>query len=443
MRQADSATLIAIMFLLPFGLLVILNIVGQLYLADIIAPLILAILVGRPGARNNLAALRTYLILMGLWLFGSIVTDIYRQIPFEDYARGWSIIIFFAIHTMVLWLLCQGRINILAAYTFGLGAMSSLRAFVFPSGLDMGEPWKFGGGFGLIMMVASLGAVPQCRRWAGEHFATVLVGLLAVASLLMNSRSLFAIAVLSTLYSVLAAWCIRSSFRVTPVKFALLMLVGVFLSQGMTEGYGAVAEAGFLGDKARSKYERQTAGDISMFAGARPESAVAFQAIVDSPLIGHGSWAKDTYYLQIYYEHVLKLGLPTFRSFGEYEQYAMGRVIPTHSHVLGSWVYSGIAGALVWIWAMGLAVVALYRMLNTRGLPVALISFSAFSVLWDVPFSPFGAEQRVMKAAQICVLLIAVLSPATIQHVRTSRPIMRLRNRIPRRPNYAAKTSNP
>jgi hypothetical protein len=82
-----------------------------------------------------------------------------------------------------------------------------------------------------------------------------------------------------------------------------------------------------------------------------------------------------------------------------------GIEIPTHSHLLGSWVEAGVMGGIFWIVVMMIVVAAIYRTLKWDAGSAALIAFVLFFAVWDILFSPFGASQRFIKAAQICIAL--------------------------------------
>jgi len=59
----------------------------------------------------------------------------------------------------------------------------------------------------------------------------------------------------------------------------------------------------------------------------------------------------------------------------------------------------------IWLTVMGIAIKALYVTLKRRGIPAAFVGFFLFSLLWDVVFSPFGAEARYIMPSMICVAL--------------------------------------
>jgi O-antigen ligase len=148
---------------------------------------------------------------------------------------------------------------------------------------------------------------------------------------------------------------------------------------------------------------RQAQGDLGVLLGGRSEILIASQAIMDSPLIGHGSWAKDPHYSYLYAE--LKFGpnggdIPFLRN----------ELIPSHSVIFGAWVESGIVGALFWAGVLILVAKVLLRLFSSDDPLVPVIAFIGFLMLWDIFFSPFGADRRFTLA--FFVVLMTLVYPA-------------------------------
>ena len=64
------------------------------------------------------------------------------------------------------------------------------------------------------------------------------------------------------------------------------------------QGYDIAASHGWLGAGAQTKYVEQS-GSLGVLVGGRSEVLVSTQAIMDSPILGHGSWAKDFTYVDL------------------------------------------------------------------------------------------------------------------------------------------------
>lgn len=411
--------------LLPFTQLVEAQIVGRLYLQDVLTPLLFfALLLVVPQKAEIFKPLRTVILLILLWFMGAIISDLWNSSPFEDLARGWLKIALFLLHLCTIWLLTRGNIRILTVYMFSTGLMYAFKAAVIPDKYMEVDPWKFGMGIGLLLVASSIGVFLSPRSRLVARLPLALAGLVVVISLALNSRSLFAIGLIAILYTLAAEFLSRQpkiQSKINRGVFLFFIVLGLGFSQLLVEGYGELASRGVLGDEARSKYLMQTAGDLSLLQGGRPESLVSIRAIQDSPLVGHGSWARDRYYANMYFDELELRGLLHESQWFAYYEYQRD-LIPSHSHILGSWVESGILGVPIWIYALLMAFQALFAVIKLRSTPSLLVGITAFYILWDIPFSPFGADGRILKAAQLCVLVsITCMLRAAVDQQRAAR----------------------
>lgn len=423
-KKLSTSTTTFIAALLPLTKLIELNLVGILFLQDIVAIVLFPImLMVVPNKKRLIKPMLPLLFLSLVWLAGAILTDIWVGSAPEDLARGWAKISLFIVHASVLFLLARGNIRILAIYLIGLGLADVVSATLSPNQLQQIQPWKFGLGRGCLMisvgLVVFLGSKTSLLRW----LPLALVGIIALISLFLNARSLFGVALLSILYALGAALLVsRPAFQrvLNPKSFFLVILLGLLLGQIFISGYGKLAQQGVFGDEARSKYEMQTADNMSLLQGGRPESIVSVQAIKDSPIIGHGSWARDMYYTDMYFYELKQRGLVADAQFYNFNKSQDG-LIPSHSHLLGAWVETGILGVAIWIYALILAFKSLYAVLKLGALPGMLVTAIAFSVFWDVLFSPFASDGRIWMSAYLCILIALTHSLRLRTSVATAR----------------------
>lgn len=422
-RAPSPLPTLVLAFLLPFTQLIQIQLVGRLYGQDLAGAALLLLLL--LGSTASLARSKYFFLLLGLWLLGQILTDFYRGTPFEDYSRGWAKITFFGVSFAFVWLLAAGRMAVLAAHSLGLGLALIASVYLTPTPLMEAEPWKFGLAYGLLTICAIIVSFAGRRKLDRSYWGAAVIGAVAVLALLNNARAVFAIGALSSMFLVLATTVARrpgSSRSVTPAKFVLLVIAGFLAMQLLASIYGFAAEAGWMGEEGRDKYIQQSSGDVNILLGGRAESLVSLTAIWDAPLLGHGSWAKDLHYVRLYYEALADLGLPTH---GGLENPAITELIPSHSHLLGAWVEAGLAGAIFWSWIIYLAFKALYRVLKTEKAPKAFIVVAAFTLLWNIPFSPFGAEVRFFTALQVALLLFVCRSARQAPRLSDLRQVPR------------------
>ena len=408
-RFKNDTLLDAVALILPFTRLVEIELIGNLFLHDILTPIVIVFLF--TATPKPLGPLRMVGLMLAIWFGGAVFSDIYRSTPFEDYARGWSKILIFGLNILMVWLLCAGHPRRLTIYACATGAALCVAAILRPSDVVMNDSWKFGFGYGVSLILATLAMTSTFERWLGPYVGSMALGVSAFISLFQNSRSLFAICALAAAYSALARWISKRPKireKLTIFWFSMLVLGGFVAAMAMVAAYGAMAESGALGDEAQAKFYDQTKGNVNFIQAGRTESLVSIEAIADSPIVGHGSWAKDPYYIQLLVVKMRELGLEggSFYYIGTKTDFQ----IPTHSYLLGSWVEHGILGVPIWIYTFLLTFGALYAILKESSQPSALLSLVAFAFMWDVFFSPFAADTRILKGMELTILLLSVMS---------------------------------
>lgn len=386
------------------------EVVGQLYIVEILAPALLLVLWPRKHHLLLQKPARTILLLGLIWLTGQIVTDLYRGTPWEDLARGWATIGIFLILFAVLHQLVSGDIRRVYWLLFGAAVGGLLQQFFQPSHFFEAEPWKFGFGPPLaLLLIACAGK----NYWKTQRFQIRwIVGLLAFGTLsfYLNARSLGGFVILTALFAWgrTTRWGRRLAAR--RPSFGRLVLVGccgLVLAAAVLKSYELAVTRGWLGESALQKYEMQASGKLGLIIGGRVEVIPAMFAVMHSPLIGHGSWAKDPRYRD-YLWLLQDLGY-------EYSDAQLDMtieksdLIPCHSHILQAWVWAGVLGAVFWASAFILLVLVLIRTFqHPHPLFVPVIFLGAWD-LWNILFSPFGSMMRFHWAMTLTVYLTALM----------------------------------
>lgn len=405
-QQADTVPIVerrgrfgdAFIFVLPLLLPIESTVGGQLFLPEVILLLFLPFLLDDARRRNISRISHVAVVLGGLWLFGLIFTDIYRGTSFHDYSRGWANVAFFLVDFAGLSLLVDGRWRRVMLFAAGLALGEALQFFLTPSLFAAGDPWKFG--YGSSVTLASVLFAASIRR--RPLVATGILIALGVINLKMGFRSLGGICFLTALMVVLAA---RSGhlirFDRRPLRTMAALVASVLVGLVVVSAYEYAARNGVLGGKAEQKYSAQH-GNLGIVVGGRPEILASALAIRDSPLIGHGSWAKDPTYAAALQQKLFQAGYPIS------QREVSSGLIPTGSYLFGAWVDGGVLGAVFWAWTLVITSSVLLRIhrLADSG-RVALVAFLGFSFLWAVFFSPFGAEARIAAAFSLVVFVMA------------------------------------
>ena len=190
--------------------------------------------------------------------------------------------------------------------------------------------------------------------------------------------------------------------------FVVALLVLGCLVVLMKSVYGHFASAGALGEKARIKYELQTrqgSGILQILMAGRVEFFVGLRAMVDSPIFGYGLIPVDRkgYYL----EFIKKYG-----DFDDIERYYKDHVyqnldgvemIPSHSYIIGFWMYYGMMGFILWLYVLHILFMYFKRYAASVPYLFGFLSLSIPGVVWAIFFSPY-AERFLFPLVFTCVL---------------------------------------
>ena len=213
----------------------------------------------------------------------------------------------------------------------------------------------------------------------------------------MGYRSAGGLLLLTLMYLLISPYLRSIPKRVTPFILLMAVFISFAVSLQMIDKIGRLEEKKSLLVKQRSQM-----GTFGLILGGRPELYTAALAIWDSPVFGHGSWARDKNYVY----HLLDL-----RQYGYNinvtEDKIKDEYIPSHSYLLGAWVEAGIAGAVFWLAMLFLVARTLIDMTYVNSMLSALIIFKLCDFTWNILFSPFGIAGR-FDAAFVIILITMV-----------------------------------
>ncbi|WP_420426273.1 hypothetical protein [Algiphilus sp.] len=391
----------AIVFIAPLLRFVDVTIFGRLFLTEVLLAALFPSLLVRRGYRLATPLPRTLIGLLLLWLLGQIATDLIRGSSFNDYARGWAMIGFALINFCSLFLLMAGNPKRLVLFAAGAAIGQIADYFIAPGNYALAHPWKFGYGTGvswLLVLILAV-ALPE-RLHPGRLWPSVVLLFVAALNMFMGSRAVGGVAFLAACY--LGAQVLRGTRSTSSqIQFRQLLAVGALAGLGawtILQIYEYSVAAGWLGTEARQKYEMQASGEYGLLIGGRTEVLVSGLAILDAPVIGHGSWAKDCRYSSLYVELKRRAGYFP----GEEDEECL---IPAHSHLMGAWVQAGILGAIFWLWLLTLPMRALAGLFTVKERLAPLVALLAFHLIWDTFFSPFAGERRFITPFYIVLMM--------------------------------------
>jgi hypothetical protein len=305
----------------------------------------------------------------------------------------------------VLYVLLFQNARRIVVYALGYASGNILSYFLNPGVYAAAEPWKFGYGFGVTLFLVLVATLTAARSKGSVAVAVMLSA--AALNLYEGSRGLSGECFVAAAYLLAkqtsgsrSARGVRIGLARALIGFAFLALSGF----GILRIYEYTAENGVLGGTARWKYEAQSSGRYGVLLGGRGDFLVGLEAALDSPIVGHGSWAKDWRYASQEDAIVKHLG---YRTLGGADSW----LIPTHSHLVGAWVYAGILGAIFWVWVLSLPLRALRQLYAAAQSLSPLIAFLALVLIWDVLFSPYGAERRYITPYYVVLMMSLVSQP--------------------------------
>ena len=384
-------------FLIPMFVWLEVTVIGRIFVPELLLLALLPVLLMKRGRMLAAPLPRTLLLLATLWLMAQILSDVIRESDLRDYSRGWAKITLTALNFCTIYLLLYGSRRRIVLFAVGVAVGGCLSFLLNPSAYAEIFPWKFGLG-----PPAVLGAV-LFASWM-PFLRPLPILMVGVYSMQVGARTLAGIALLTALYMVAQQFIGRRNELRTGTSLvwpSLFIVAGIVASSLVVELYGYMAEHGYLDERSRQVYERQYSGALGVLLGGRSEILASGRAVLDSPIIGHGSWAKNPDYVT-YLLDLRHLGYDV-----HYLSKVGSELIPSHSHLMGSWVEAGIMGAVFWCWVLLLAFRVMSHQYMVREPLGPLIAFIGFSMVWDILFSPFGAERRYIVPFYFVVMMFA------------------------------------
>jgi hypothetical protein len=380
-------------FVVPLLQVVEIPMAGVLLASDLALIAALPIALIRHPDRLRQKPVPTVLVLGIFWFAAQIVTDLVRNSAPEDYMRGWVKISFLLVNLTVVWLVVCSSRRRFVLYGIGLAIGALLSYLIRPSDDALMSPWKFALGVPVTMLVAMFAAKFKNYR----YLAIVLpFSALAIVHAYNDFRLMAVICFIVPIYSLFLMSAKKEKLgRMRLVALGLALAGGI---AGFALAYSHYAKVGVFGKYAQQKAEAQT-GEGGMLLGGRSEILGSSQAILDSPLLGHGSWARDPKYSQILSDRSAALGYKHFQG-GKKDD-----LIPAHSYVFGSWVEAGIAGGIFWMFLLGFTAYAMFNASGTEPL-LPFFAFAGLMLTWDTMFSPLGAVTRFGAPYLIAAVIV-------------------------------------
>ncbi len=400
-KSADPTDVLV--FLIPCLQFIRINLVGVLNGADVMFLLTFIYLAFRGRIRIASRTGKTFVVLCSLWLLSQCVTDFVRHTAFADYARGWSNIGFTIVNFAAICTLLYGRPRRIVLYGWGLVAGELLRYWISPDVTAADHPWKFGFSYPVTLAVFLVASRKECRG----HWPITLSAIIGVVNVFLGARSSGGLCLAAAVYLLVTRYLSRTTTASHKLKASTVALIAASLLAGVVGifwTYQYAATSGILGEEARAKYEEQSSGKYGVLLGGRAELLASIPAVYNSPILGHGSWARDPTYIIIQRQALVMLGYSADAIDVDPDEIAEG-LIPAHSYLFQAWVDAGVLGAVFWacVWVMVLRV--LMRTYPPGIVLPAAVPWMAFGLLWAILFSPYGATERIIAPYYIVIFM--------------------------------------
>ena len=418
------------------GATFVVHLVGDIFITELLLVLMFPLLLALKGRRIAGRYFRYVLVMLGLWLFGQTVTDFYVGTRGADFVRGTAAIVVFGIQIVSFVILFGENEKRRALFMVSYAIGSLLSAKFHPEMNIEGVEWKFGYALGTIYLVVLASSFLYARR------RFIIAGLLLAGIIFVNLLLNFRGPVLLLLVTLALV------FPVIPERIGRLRIlprgpsaVRVSVLAGMALGAAILASklvlfattAGLLSEEAQEKNLRQASSSSGLLLGGRPEIQVSALAVMESPILGHGSWARDLKYVEILQDKLAESGQEA--NLEDALATSQG-LIPSHSHLMQSWVWSGILGAAFWIYMLYLTARAIVQIVSSPPRLAPVYTWLLVSLCWSILFSPFGSTARTADALCVAIALDALRDENPLR--RNSgrqlwprrRPVVRLRRSV-------------
>lgn len=400
------------LFLLGLGDGLRVNIFGLISLSEIVVFVLAPLLFMRHQKEFQKAGFKTYFIMIGLMMVGTIASSLYNHTWLFASIKECATIYSIFAYSVVLFLLLKEDFRGIGWTYLGSFIASFIVIFAFNTALHMGET------SGTVEMSSSTAeeVMSGVRFWTNRISAGLKLPIVGATYMqwpilypfIALPLSAFACLTMSisgradAAVSVLAAFLIsvvgKSRRRMMIIgrhmflfTFALvaLAIVGKMI-------YTKVASSGYLGAGAQAKYFAQTKRGnsiLSIIMAGRGEFFVGMRAVIDHPIMGFGFMAPDdNHYWE---EFIWKYGdiedYERYMYFAKQSELQGGvRHIPIHAYIVQFWGCSGIVGLVFCIYIFYL--VYLFFKKHAGAVPhwYGFFACALPSLIWSMFFSPYG-----------------------------------------------------
>lgn len=413
-------------FLLGLGSRLEVQLIGFLPFSEIAVLALTPFLLPKTTSRSALKTAGWLLPLALLWLGNQVLTDIYRETAWSLGARGAArvVILIVAIPFFIVTMRENAHTKLMGFYA-GATISAYLSGHIFKSGARVGRElvmgkyaeltWETYWG-PIVLLAIALASLIFYKRSHILAYAINLGG--AAVQLYGGSRSIAGMMMLGPALTAAANLSQSKSFSFRANRSRTIFAVGVasiIAIAGVFYVYSWAAQSGALGERALIKFQQQSRHKLGLLFGGRGDVLCAALAIYDSPIIGHGSWPRDS---QGYFARACELTdtkMPVDYYKGAYP------LIVSHSHIMQAWMEAGFLGGLFWLYVLAIVGKCMVSPFKDRERLQLWAGTVATGMAWNICFSPISARLDVAMVLAVFLTQTAELAAPAAESFRSPR----------------------
>ncbi|MDB1113987.1 hypothetical protein [Pseudomonas extremaustralis] len=366
-----------------------LSVGGEFYIGEILALIYLAINLGTLKLEKSISTLIVFGV---IWAVCQFISDQVNQSDAVDSIKGVGAPLIFLCTFIALSIYFDQDNRRLPSFLLGAYLGTIPQFILLPTEYFLNNAWKWGIGQLVIGLFATIYTFFIARK-KNAHLI-LLVFIFSTFSLFNDSRSMAIFPVIAVMaYILLSRKKFAAALKSFKGKFAatkMIFLIFAFLLL-INAIFTAIFSSDWVLDKlpetSAKKFQMQASGEYGALLGGRSEMLVSIGAFLDKPLLGHGSWAKDT---DGYQDKLTALKFALGYSEKDEANYNTD-LIPVHSYLMGGLVWAGVGGGLFWIIMCRWLLIEFIKNFNLLGF---YFYNGIIEIFWNILFSPFGASAR-------------------------------------------------
>ncbi|MGO2200633.1 MAG: hypothetical protein ACTIOG_06555 [Pseudomonas helleri] len=373
-----------------------LNLAGEIYIGEILG---LIYILSNLRKINPGKQLKSLILIGLLWSLCQLISDQINETELLDSVKGVGTPLIFISTIVALSMFFMRNIRRTPSFLLGIYLGQAVQLVIFQNEYFEMNPWKWGIGQLTLGLFSTYFTFFLAKK--RNLYLILFVISFSIIGLLNDSRSMAMFPMFATVAyiylrkrkfgAVLKKF--RGKFAITKLAFIIFSLL--FLTNTI---FTAVFSSDWVLEKlpaeSAKKFKTQAGGEYGALLGGRNEMLVSTSAFLDKPLLGHGSWAKD----KDGYHDKLAILRYTLGYAETNDSSYKSDLIPVHSYIMSALVWAGFAGGLFWLYIIRWLLIEFLASFEYLGF---FFYNGLIIIMWDIMFSPFGANARWMAASFI------------------------------------------